>query len=141
MYGHKIFLIMGDDISADIKSLTEGGYELAHCRFGFSQGIDANGKVTTSVHGGVIEAALAQVPLDPIIEWSLNPRKYVNGAIVTLDAENIPVEKVIFKNAACVDFGINYTRSDDSYVTIKLKISAEQLIIDDLIFTNKWIYD
>jgi len=142
MFGHRNFLILGGDSPADIKSLTEAGYELDHCRFGFKQGIDANGKVTTSVYSGMIEVALSQLPLEPVIEWALNSRKYVDGVIVTLDADNIPVEKVFFKNAACTGFNIDYTLSDKSYITTKLEISAEQLIVgSDISFQNKWIYD
>jgi hypothetical protein len=142
MFGHRSFLMIGRDSPADIGSLIEGGYEIAHSRFGFTQGVDANGKVTTAVYSGMIEVALIQLPPKPIIEWALDSRKYMDGVIVLLDADNIPVEKVIFKNAACTGFKIDYTQSDDSYVTTKLKITAEELIVGgDVIFTNQWIQD
>ena len=142
MFGHRNFLIIGSDSPADIKSLIEGGYELAHCRFGFKQGIDANGKATTSVYSGVIEVALSQIPPKPVLEWALDSRKYVEGIIITLDADNIPLEKVFFKNAACTGFNIDYTQASKSYLTTKLKISAEQLIVgSDVTFSNKWIQD
>jgi hypothetical protein len=49
------------------------------------------------------------VPRNELIEWGMKSRKYKDGMIVVLDANNIPVEKVFFQNAACVKFGINYT--------------------------------
>ncbi len=142
MFGHRNFLVLDGDCPADINSLLERGYELEHCRFGFKQGVDANGKATTTVYSGMIEVALAQIPLEPIIEWALNSRKYLDGAIITLDADDVPLEKVFFKNAACIGFHIDYTHGSKSYLTTKLKISAEQLIVGDFIICkNNWIYD
>jgi hypothetical protein len=142
MFGNRSFLMLGGDSPADIKSLTEGGYEIANCRFGFDQGVDANGKATTSVHGGTIEVALPQLPGDELIGWALDSRKYVDGVIVMLDADNIPVEKVVFRNAACTNFNIDYTQADDSYVTVKLEISAEELTVGSgITFTNEWIHN
>ena len=61
MFGHRSFLILGGASPADIKSLIEGGYEMANCRFGFRQGVDAKGKSTTSVQSGVIDLVLFRV--------------------------------------------------------------------------------
>ncbi|GHV52096.1 hypothetical protein FACS1894181_14890 [Bacteroidia bacterium] len=52
---------------------------------------------------------------------------------------NIPVEKILFKNAACMNLDIDYTQVGDSYVATKLEIQAEQLIVGNGInFTNEW---
>jgi hypothetical protein len=143
MFGYKNFLMLGGDSPADIKSLTEGGYELANCRWGYKQGTDANGKATTAVHSGVIDVVLTQIPPTPVIEWALESRKYMDGMLVMLDANNMPVEKLIFQNATCTYFKIDYLQSGNSYLAVKLEITAEKLIVGDgeIIFTNNWVYD
>ncbi|HCC50958.1 MAG TPA: hypothetical protein DEQ30_01990 [Porphyromonadaceae bacterium] len=73
-------------------------------------------------------------------EWALNSRKYSDGVIIMLDQENVPMEKVIFQNATCVSFEINYTETGQRYVSTKLIIQAENLIVGDGIsFSNEWI--
>jgi hypothetical protein len=143
MFGHKSFLMLGGDSPADIKSLTEGGYEIANCRWGFKQGTEASGKATTAVHSGVIEVVLSQIPPAQVIEWALDSRKYTDGVVVTLDADNMPVEKVIFQNSTCSYFKIDYLQTGNSYLAVKLEITAERLVVGDgeITFDNKWIYD
>jgi hypothetical protein len=143
MFGHKSFLMLGDESSADIGDLTKGGYEIANHRWGFKQGTGTNGKATTAVRSGVIEAVLSQIPPAPILEWVLNSRKYTDGMVVTLDANNMPVEKVIFQHATCTYFKIDYLQTGNSYLAVKLEITAERLIVGDgeITFDNKWVYD
>ncbi|GHV52092.1 hypothetical protein FACS1894181_14880 [Bacteroidia bacterium] len=54
--------------AADIKSLTNGGYEILDCNFEFQQGIDDKGKATTRVYGGTINLTISQLPSKDIIE-------------------------------------------------------------------------
>jgi hypothetical protein len=141
MFGHRSFLVIGGG-GADIMSLISEGYEILDCNFAFEQGIDERGKATTRVHGGTIQVTLSQLPPMPIIEWALQSRKYNEGMIVILDAENIPLEKVLFQNAACVGFDLNYSRKGESYAATKLTLRAETVIVGNGIdFTNEWTFD
>jgi hypothetical protein len=142
MFGHRSFLIIGGGSPADIKSLTEGGYEILDCDFDFHQDIDRNGKATTRVYSGTFNIKLSQLPIKEHIEWALDSRKYSDGMIVMLDADNIPIEKTLFKNATCIQFGIDYTLSGDSYICTKMIIHAEKVVVGNGIeFENEWIYD
>lgn len=141
-FGHKSFLMVGSVDAADIVSLIKGGYEILECHFGFNQGIDAKGKATTRVHSGTITVTLSQLPPLPIIEWAMNPRKSTDGMIVLVDEENVPVEKTIFRHAACTSFHLDYTHSGTGYAATRITIEAEQLVVcDDITFTNEWITD
>jgi hypothetical protein len=138
MFGHRSFLVIGGG-AADIVSLIKGGYEVLDCHFAFAQGIDERGKATTRVYGGTIYVTLSQLPPKPVIEWALQSRKYNDGVIVMLDAENVPLEKIIFQNAACVGMDLNYTQKGDSYSATKLTIQAETIIVGSGIeFMNEW---
>jgi len=133
--------MIGSD-AADIKSLIGGGYEILDCNFSFQQGIDPTGKATTKVSSGSLQITLSQLPPIDIIEWALDSRKYTDGVIVMLDAENIPVEKILFKNATCIHFGIDYTQKGEAYTHTKLIVQAERLLVGNGIdFENEWVYD
>jgi hypothetical protein len=134
--------MIGGNSPADIKSLISEGYEILDLRFDFHQDIDRKGKATTRVYSGIFDIKLSQMPFKKHIEWALNSRKYSDGVIVMLDANNIPVEKFIFQNATCTRFGIDYTMSDKSYICTKMVIHAQKLIVGNGIeFNNEWVYD
>jgi len=142
MFSNRSFLVLGAGAAADILSLVKGGYEILEFNFAFEQGVDERGKATTRVHAGTIQLTLSQLPPQPIIEWALESRKYNDGMIVLLDAENIPTEKIIFQNTACVGMDLNYTQKGDSYATTKLTLQAETLIVGNGIdFMNEWKFD
>jgi hypothetical protein len=130
--------MIGGDTSADIRSLTEGGYEMLYCNFDFRQGIDWFGKATTRVHSGTLQTKLSQLPRKNLMEWALDSRKYSDRVIVLLDAENVPVGKIIFKNATCIDFGVDYTLKGESYTCTQVVVQAEKIIVsDDIECENK----
>ncbi|MEN9919785.1 MAG: hypothetical protein RL662_2221 [Bacteroidota bacterium] len=140
MFTHRSFLVLGGG-AADIVSLAKGGHELLHCSYTFQQGVDPRGKATTRVYGGNIQLTLSQLPPKEITAWALSSRKYQSGAIVMLDSENIPVERVLFENAACVGIDVNYTQSGDTYCATQLVIEAEVIIVGNGIdFLNEWTF-
>jgi len=74
-----------------------------------------------------------------LIEWGIESRKYLDGAIVILDYENVPIEKILFRNAACVEMEFNYVLDGNDYSETRLSIQAEQLTVADSVeFSNEW---
>lgn len=141
MNGNRSFLLIGSGGAADIISLMKGGHEIYHCDFSFQQGVDVKGKATTRVYAGMLNIILDKLPTDELIEWGVKSRKYVDGAIVLLDNENIPIQKILFEKAACSEFEIDYTQEGDSYARTRLVLQAEKLIVGDGVnFDNEWIY-
>ena len=139
MFGHRSFLMLGGGGASSIMSLIKGGYELLDCNYSFNQGVDDKGRATTRVYGGIINLTMSQLPPDPIIEWALQPRKYLDGVIALVDAENVPLEKLIFSQAACVDMEVSYTQTGNSYMSTKLMIQVSKLVVGDGIdFDNDW---
>ena len=139
MHEHRSFLIIGSE-AGDLLTLLQEGYEISHFRFAFEQGIDSrNGKASTRVYGGTIDLSLSQPPPSPLIAWGMKSRKYLDGAIVMLDYENVPVEKILFKNAACVEMEFDYVLDGADYSETRLSIQAKQLTVaGDIDFTNEW---
>lgn len=143
MYSHRSILKFGSpDAATDLSRLLKDGYDILTCRFSIQQGTGQNGKITTRVFVSAIEVNLSQFPTIELLEWGLQSRRYIDGVIVVLNEENIPVEKIIFKNAACTKFEIDYVHSGKSYLSTKLALQAEELIVGgDVRITNEWIYD
>ena len=139
MFAHRSFLILGSESAADIISLIKGGYEISRCNFAFQQGADAKGRVSTRVFAGTISIVLPQLPPQPIVEWAIRPRKYNDGVIVLVDAENIPLEKIFFKNAACIGFDMDFVQQDESYSTTSIVVQAEKIIVGNGVdFNSEW---
>lgn len=141
MFGCRSFLMLGSAGAADIVSLAKGGNELLEYRYAFEQGIDDKGKATTKVYGGTLHITLPQLPPQAIIEWALTSRKYSDGTIIMLDAENMPLEKILFKNANCIGLSIDYTQSGETYVATSIVVQAQKLIVGNGVdFDNEWTY-
>jgi len=141
MFTHRSFLLLGGDDAGDIVSLIKNAFEIQKCSFSFQQGIDQKGKATTRTYSGQFKISLPQVPPDDITTWALSHRKYMDGVIVMVNDENIPAEKIYFKNAACINFELNYTQVGSSYTSTDLIIQAEKIIVaDDVTFVNEWKY-
>jgi len=139
MHGHRSFLVIGDNNNVDIMNLQRNGFEISDCNFSFRQGIDRSGKATTRVHGGIINITISQLPTNAILDWGIQSRKYLDGAIIVLDNENIPVEKTLFNHAACVALQISYTDRGKGYAMTNMVLNAEQLIVGSGIeFNNEW---
>ena len=140
MFGHRSFLMIGDTSAADIINLVKGGPEVIDCNFSFHQDVDDKGKATTRTQSGTLNITISQLPPQNIIEWALDSRKYTDGVVAVLDAENIPLEKIFFENATCINMEINYTQKGDSYASTTLIVQAEKLIVGSGIsFNNEWI--
>ncbi|MDL2306336.1 type VI secretion system needle protein Hcp [Bacteroides sp. OttesenSCG-928-D19] len=138
MFGHRSFLVLGGG-AADILTLIKGGYEVTDFEYSFNQSINRKGRVSGKVLGGTIDITIPQVPPLPLVQWGIKSREYLDGMIVTLDANNIPLEKLFFMQAACVHFEMNYTQTGTSYAETKIIIHANKLMVGDGIeFTNEW---
>ena len=139
MFSHKNYLVIGGG-SADLLSLIKGGHEVANLEISFEQGISDDGKVQTEVVGGAIHLVLPKLPGDDLILWGVKSKEYRDGMIVSLDDENLPVSKIIFKRAACVGFQIAYKRAGSAYSSTMMTIQAKDLTIGKTVLkNNRWV--
>jgi hypothetical protein len=139
MFGHKSFLKLGALDDASIQGLYKDSYELDSCSYGFSQGVNIDGKAQTEVRGGAINVSIPGIPPDDIIEWSLDARKYHDGVIVVCDSNEMPLEKVNFRDAACVGMEIVYSQTGKGYIATKLTLQARKVSVGDTTeLNNNW---
>jgi len=138
MYGHKSFLRLGPLEDSSIQGLFKESFEMSSCSYRFSQGVDANGKAQTDVHGGTIYATYPNVPPADMIEWALKSNIYKDGAIVICDSDDMPLEKVKFENAACISMEISYIQKGKASSITKFTIQAKSISVGSTKLENRW---
>ena len=138
MFGHKSFLKIGELSDASIMGLYKDSYELEHCSYGFSQGVNTDGKAQTEVRGGTINLVIPGIPPLDIIQWALDSRKYNNGMIVICDDNDLPLEKIKFTDAACIAMDINYQRQGEGYIGTKLTLQTRVLSVGQVSLNKRW---
>ncbi len=138
MYGHKCFLRIGQLNDSSISGLYRDSYELLNCEFSFAQGVDANGKAQTEVKGGTISISFPNIPKDDMLEWMLKSSKLENGAIVICNADDEPVEKILFEDAACIHLDIKYFQKGKSFTTANITLNAKKITVGEAQIENNW---
>ena len=123
---------------ASIMGLYKESYELESCGYGFSQGVDSNRKAQTEVYGGTISVVIPGIPPMDVLQWVLDSRKYNDGTIVICDSDDMPLEKVNFKDAACIKMEIIYRQQGKSYISTKLTLQARKIVVGDTELNNRW---
>ncbi|MBN2742511.1 MAG: type VI secretion system needle protein Hcp [Marinilabiliaceae bacterium] len=140
MFGHKCFLRIGQLNDSSISGLYKDSYELLGCNYSFSQGVDFNGKAQTEVKGGAIFITYPNVPPNDIIRWMLDSRKLENGAIVICDANDMPLEKVLFESAACTGMEISYMQKGSGFTATKITLQAKKIQVGSTTLENNWVH-
>ena len=138
MFGHKSFLKIGELSDASIMGLYKDSYELEHCSYGFSQGVNVDGKAQTEVRGGTINIVIQGIPPLDIIQWALDSRKYNNGVVVICDDNDMPLEKIKFTDAACIGMEVNYQQQGEGYIGTKLTIQTRVLSVGQVSLNKRW---
>ena len=139
MFGYKCFLRLVSLSHASEASLLSEGYELLSCNYSFSQGTDQNGKAQSDVTGGIIRMIYPNLPSKELTDWMKTSNKLLSGALVLLDAEGIPAEKVMFEDAACVGMEINFTEEGASYAATSLTLSVRKLTLGAIEKSFRWV--
>ncbi|NDV64645.1 type VI secretion system tube protein TssD [Bacteroides sp. 224] len=138
MFGHKSFLKIGELSDASIMGLYKDSYELDHCSYNFSQGVNSDGKAQTEVRGGMINIVIPGIPPLDIIGWALDARKYNNGMIVICDDNDMPLEKIKFTDAACIAMDISYQQQGEGYIGTKLTLQTRVLSVGQVSLNKRW---
>ncbi|GAF05235.1 type VI secretion system tube protein TssD [Saccharicrinis fermentans] len=138
MFGHKCFLRIGELSDSSISGLYRDSYELLNCDFGFSQGVDSNGKAQTEVKGGSISVTFPNIPKNEMIEWMLKSNKLENGAIVICNSDDEPLEKILFEDAACIDMNIKYAQKGKSFTATQMVLQAKKIVVGENTLENRW---
>lgn len=141
MFSHSTYLRLGSFSSegGDPLSLAKEGYELSGCNYSFLKGVDDKGQVKSRTAGGVVEIEIHSLPTKELIEWSLNPRRYLDGMIVFCDDKGIPLEKVMLNRTACISMEISYIKTGNGYISTSLVLSAKKMIVGQSTLENNWV--
>lgn len=139
MFGHKCFLRIGQLDDSSISGLYRDSYELLSCSYAFSQGTDRNGKPQTDVKGGTIDVIYPNVPPAEFMRWMLKSGKLENGAIVICDANDMPLQKILFEEGACVALDVDYSQQGSSFTSTAMTIQVNKIKIGEVQLENRWV--
>lgn len=141
MFSHNSYLLLGElaQVGINIPFLIKNGYELMKCNYSFHKDVDVKGQVQTRARGGVVDMTISGVPTDELIEWSLNPRRYKDGAIVFCDDTGLVLEKITFTHAACVSMCLNFIATGKSYTSVDLILNMASMSIGTTTYNSEWI--
>ena len=139
MFGHKCFLRLGQLNDSSISGLYKDSYELLSCDYSFAKGTDRNGKPQTEVRGGTIKVCYPNVPRPEFMGWMLKSGKLENGAIVICDANDLPLQKILFEDGACIALEVEYAQQGKSFTSTSMTIQVNKLKIGSVELDNKWI--
>lgn len=141
MFSHNSYLILGElsTLGVNPVSLSKSGYELTHCSYSFIKQIDNKGEVQSNTIGGVVKVEINSIPSKELIDWSLNHRRYHNGAIIFCDDSGTPLEKLFFTETACIEMELSYIKTGNGYIKTQLTLSAKTLTFGRITFNSKWI--
>jgi len=134
---YKTILQLGELTDGSISGLLQNGYELQSCIYDFCQEITQKGKPNSDIQGGIISVRMNELPTDEVLGWGIDPKRFLSGMITLYNLRGIPVEKIFFEEAACVNLKIGYA---GEYVTTMLAISARKLRIDAISFDPGWTH-
>lgn len=139
MFTHKSYLRIGSIESLNTSNLFTDSTELAKCNYTFTKEIDNKGQVQSKAVGGIIEMELFSLPSKSLLTWGVNPRKYESGMIVFCDDAGVPLEKIIFTDAACISMDITYIQTGNAYIKTSMILSAKKMMIGNIIFESGWL--
>ncbi len=139
MFGHKCFLRLGQLNDSSISGLYRDSYELLSCNYSFAQGTDQNGKPQTDVKGGTIDVVYPNVPPTEFMIWMLKSGKLENGAIVICDANDVPLQKILFEDGACVALNVDYSQQGASFTSTSITIQVNKIKIGEVQLENRWV--
>lgn len=138
MFGHKWFLKIGELTDASVIGLKRSANELVHCSVSFYQGIDYKGQVQTAVRAGDIVLTYDGLPSKEVIEWAMTSTKLYSGVLVLCDSDEMPIDKIFFEDAACINMSVNYINEGKSSIITQLRLQARKLISGHETLVQPW---
>jgi hypothetical protein len=131
MHGHRSFLIIGDNISADMESITRKGYEV--CKYECTIKKD---EPKTRLYCECFDVTIpGDIPRELVL-WVKDPSNYTEGMIINLDKDNKLNKKIEFKNGFCMEMKTILEPKSDIPLYTKMSIRAESLSMDGMVVTE-----
>lgn len=127
MFGYQVILEVGGK-----------KFDLDQSEFAFTQATDFKGQPEGEVFSGAIGLSYPNVPPKELLDWMLNPRKFLDGTLTTYGEDGTPLQKLEFKQATCVNMKIEYKNMDSSYTSCTFTIVANKVQIGGITVENEW---
>lgn len=123
--------------------LEDKGIKILSCDFSFTQDVDNNGYINSSVRAGFINISIPGINDSEIVQWMINRFHRRNGKIVFLgvNESGMPQElkSLEFEEAFLVSY--NESFSDEAEMIINLSISAPKITLSNGKWETQWDFN
>ena len=114
-------------------------YNVLECNYKLHQPVDEVGKPIGRPKGGQITLVIESDSDTEFFYWMKEPNQTKSGTITFFKRDTMAKQKTIeFTNAYCIEYEENFIADDRSPMVTHITISAEQIKLNAIDFSNLW---
>jgi hypothetical protein len=114
-------------------------YSILHCNYSMHQNVDANGRPSSDVRGGMIHVTVEANEDTSLFQWMIDSHSFKEGKIVFYKRDSDSrMKELDFSEAACIEYSESFDSISASPMTISFTLSAARISIGDAEHTNAW---
>ncbi len=119
----------------------EGGSEirLLHCSYALTRDVDATGRPSSAVKGGIVKFVIESTNDTSLNEWMVDQFTHKNGHVVFMKRDsNTKMKELKFENAYIVELNEIFDSVGENPCKIHFTITAEKIKVGSATHTNPW---
>jgi hypothetical protein len=122
------------NLGGDLKNVT-----VLQATYEFSQPIDMYQRPKSRVEGGIITLEVESDNKTVLASWMLSNTMQKSGEIIFSKRDSgASLKTITFKDAYCVYYKESFNSDSDKPMTIQLKLSAKEIIVNSVSLLNNW---
>jgi len=116
------------------------GIRVLSCEFSFTQEIEDNGLVSSSVKAGLINLSLGALNDTELVQWMVNSVDFKSGKISFMGPNDVGIpqeQKTLeFEDGALVNYSESFT--DETEIVTNISISARKIKLSNAQWETQW---
>jgi hypothetical protein len=114
-------------------------YRLLHCSYALQRSVDATGRPSSEVKGGVIHFEIESTEDTSLWDLMIAQFKSLDGSIVFKKRdEDAKMKELKFETAYVVDLSENFDSVGDNPMSLSFTLSAQKLTLGSETHENEW---
>ena len=110
-----------------------------NCSYSFHQNVDATGRPSSDVRGGMIHLTVESTEDTSVLEWMNDPHAFKDGKVTFFKRDqDSKMKELEFKSAACVEYSESFDANNANPMTMSFTISAKEITLGQATHTNPW---
>jgi hypothetical protein len=114
-------------------------YRLLHCSYALQRDVDATGRPSSEVKGGVIHFEIESTEDTSLWDLMIAQFKSIDGSVVFKKRdEDAKMKELKFETAYVVDLSENFDSTGDNPMSLSFTLSAHKLTLGSETHENDW---